>query len=314
MQGSAADSIKPTDSNDTLSQIFDKLVKRILSLSKGAVIDLINGMFSGNFPPDSEIIFNSTENVNSKLRRTIADIIITLRSEEKSSRFHLEAQIGNDKTIVLRVFEYGFHDALRHQSADGNKITLPFPEPMIIFLEHTSSTPDEVILELDFGKHGKFEYPVPTMKFLTFSVEELSKRRMVILLPLYLLRLRQEIEAARAKNTAKQKVPALKSLIFDILKAIADNETAGNITHKDALELMNMFNLMYDYLYGGIKEIDEEVSEMLAGALELPCDAMLEKAEEEFKKNVARKMKKAGKPLGEIVEFTELPAEEVEEL
>ena len=112
----------------------------------------------------------------------------------------MEAQINDDSTIVLRVFEYGFHDALRHQSLNKNKITLPFPEPMIIFLEHTDKTPDKVILELDFGTQGKFEYVVPAMKFLDYSVEELCNRRMVILLPLYLLRLRREIARAKKKR------------------------------------------------------------------------------------------------------------------
>jgi len=66
---------------------------------------------------------------------------------------------------------------LRHQVIEGNKITLPFPAPVIIFLEHTEATPDEVILELDFGERGKIDYPVQTMKFLNYSVEELCEKK-----------------------------------------------------------------------------------------------------------------------------------------
>ena len=57
----STETVNPFGENDTISQIFDKLLKRILSLSKGAVIDFINGMFDENFPPDSEATFNSTE-------------------------------------------------------------------------------------------------------------------------------------------------------------------------------------------------------------------------------------------------------------
>ena len=310
----SAESTSPFEESDTISQIFDKLLKRILSLSKGAVIDLVNGMFDEDFPPDSETTFNSTENVNSRLRRTVADIIITLRSKDKCRRFHMEAQISNDNTIVLRVFEYGFHDALRHQEVDGNKITLPFPEPLIIFLEHTRNTPDEVILELDFGKHGKFEYPVATMKFLDYSVAELCDRRMVILLPLYLLRLRREIESAKAKKTVREKAKDLQSLISDILKAIADNEKIGNITNKDTVELLHMMSHLYEYLYGSIKEFDEEeVSAVLAGALELPCDARFEAEQKEVKKQIAKNLKLKGVlSFDEIAETTGLSFEEVE--
>lgn len=288
-------------------------MKRILSLSKGAVIDLVNGMFDEDFQPDSEATFNSTENVNSKLRKTVADIIITLRSGDKCRRFHMDAQISNDNTIVLRVFEYGFHDALRYQEADGNRITLPFPKPMIIFLEHTRNTPDEVVLVLDFGEQGTFDYIVPAMKFLNYSVYELSNRRMVILLPLYLLRLRRAIESAKAKDTVREKAKDLKSLINDITKAIKSNEDVGNITHKDSVELVHMTSHLYNYLYGSIKEFDEEeVSTMLAGALELPCDAAFDERGKEERKTIARKMKKAGKPIEEIMEFTDLTVDEIE--
>jgi len=62
----------------------------------------------------------------------------------------------------------------------------------------------------------------------------------------------------------------------------------------------------------------EEVLEMLPGALELPCDAIIKKAEEDARKRIrevtARRMKKGGLTVEEIVEFTELSAEEVEAL
>ena len=302
------------DSNDTISQIFDKLFKRMLSLSRRAVIDFINGLFGDNFPLDSEVTFNSTEHVNSKYRRTIADIIITLRHGDKCKRFHMETQISDDYTIVLRVFEYGFHDALKHQKADGNKITLPFPAPMIIFLEHTPSTPDKVVLELDFGEQGKFDYTVSTVKFLTLSLDELTQRRMIILLPLCLLRLRQEINRAKEEGKAREKADELKALINDILKSIADNEEAGNITNKDAVDLLYMVGELYDYLYGGIEEFEkEEVSTMLPGAMVLKCDADRMAANMEAKKQVARKLKSKGFANDDIAELTELSLDEVED-
>jgi len=190
---------------------------------------------------------------------------------------------------------------------------------MIIFLEHTRNTPDEVRLELDFGEQGTFDYTVPAIKFLDYSVEELCNRRMVILLPLYLLRLRREIMRAKEKNTLREKADALKALIDTILKAIADNEKAGNITNKDTVELMHMMSHLYEYLYGNIKEFDEEeVSNMLAGALELPCDAAFEaeqkKGRLEEKKQIARNLKRKGiLSIDDIVETTGLSLKEVKE-
>ena len=53
------------DSNDTISQIFDKVLKRVLlASSKPSVTAFINGMFSESFPLDSEITYHYTENVD----------------------------------------------------------------------------------------------------------------------------------------------------------------------------------------------------------------------------------------------------------
>jgi len=267
--------------DDTISQIFDKILKRILlSLSGASIVAFINGMFSESFPLDSEITYNYTENLDSKLKRTVADIIITLKTKDRIRRFHLEGQINDDNTIVIRVFEYGFADALRHQTVHNNKISLPFPTPVIIFLEHTDTTPDEVILELDFGKSGKFDYTVKAMKFLNYSVKELCEKNLTILLPLYLLRLRRETENAKKRKTQKEATlreiaKKLKELINEnILPAIVESEKSRNITNSDAFELLSLLDRLYNYMYGNINEFkDEEANNMLSDILELKYDA-----------------------------------------
>jgi len=193
------------DSTDTISQIFDKILKRILlSLSKASVIAFINGMFSECFPLNTVITYHYTENVDGSLKKTVADIIITLCAKDRVRRFHLEGQINDDNTIVIRIFEYGFANALLHQTTQGNRITLPFPTPAIIFLEHTEATADKVILELNFGENGKFDYPVKAMKFLAYSVDELCEKNMTILLPLYLLKLRRDVDNAKKRKTKRK--------------------------------------------------------------------------------------------------------------
>lgn len=42
----------------TIYQIYDKIFKKILTLSSTAVINLINGLFQTNYPTDSTIKYN----------------------------------------------------------------------------------------------------------------------------------------------------------------------------------------------------------------------------------------------------------------
>ena len=321
------------DSTDTISQIFDKILKRILlRLSKSAIIALINGLFGENFPTDSEVLFNATENLDGNLKKTMADIIITLRTKDRICRFHVEGQISDDNTIVLRVFEYGFHDAVRHQDPQGSEITLPFPKPIIIFLEHTSITPNTVTLVLDFEKQGQFRYNVPTIKFLDYSVEELCENQMVILLPLYLLKLRRAVENAKLRKHHKEEIlranaKKLKELIEkSLLPAIAINEKAGNITHSDAFELLKLLSKLYDYLYGDIAIFkEEEVKSMLADTLVLEYDVEIAEIEarhesekmemaHSLKREMARKFKNDGVPTEVIARNTGFTISEIDKL
>ena len=291
------------DTNDTISQIFDKIIKRILQggVSKAAVVDFINGLYGENLPRDNELTYIATEGVDGRLKKTLADIIISVRDGECVRRFHLEAQTDADHIIVIRVFEYGFRDALLHQYTKGNKITLPFPNPAIIFLEHTESTPDELILELDFGKQGKAEYTVPAIKFLNYSVEELCEKKMTILLPLYLLKLRRDVENAKRRkhgreDILREKARELKTLVSDkLLPAIITSEAAGDITNNDAFELLQLIERLYNYLYGGIVEFkDEEANTMsaLAEIIELKYDKRYERDMAEGKKAIAEEVTK----------------------
>ena len=228
----------------------------MLYLSDASVIALINGLFSEDFPRDSEVAYSHTENIGSELN------------------------------------------------------------------------PEHFVLELDFGERGKFDYPVPAMKFLAYSVEEICQKQMTILLPLYLLKLRREVENAKRRKRQREAAlrecaRKLKELIDNnLLPAIAENEKTGNITHSDAFELIKLLSRLYDYLYGGIDEFkDEGVKSMLSDMLVLEYDVELanelEKAKRGFleeKKDAARKMKKYGISFDKIADIIGLSLAEVEQL
>ena len=261
---------KNSSNDDNIAQIYDKIIKRILTLSNVAVVNFINGIFGKYFPPDSKLTYNWTESVKNSLEKTIADTIITVNDSEK---VHIEAQISRDNTIALRVFDYGYQDALKYKKTEKDRIILEFPQSKIIYLEHNRNTPDTVVLELNFGKQGKFEYKVPTMKFLSYSIADLDKQNLVILLPLYLLKLRKEIE----KEQSMENALALKSLINDgIIKTIEDNEREGNITHDDTIVLIGLLGKLYAHLYGNIQIFKEEgVNSMVTEKLILDTDRII---------------------------------------
>ena len=61
-----------------MHNIYDKIFKKILTLSSGSVIRLINGLFETDYPTDSTVTYNWTEFHDDRLRRTLADTILTM--------------------------------------------------------------------------------------------------------------------------------------------------------------------------------------------------------------------------------------------
>ena len=228
-------------------------------------------------------------------------------------RFHIEAEItSNDEEIVLRVFDYGYMDALRNKRIKNGVITLSFPQPKIIYLEHWSTAPDEVTLELDFWGQGTSKYTVPTMKYLDYTVEELERRNMVILLPLYLLKLRRKIEAAKEKGTAGKYTAELRELLEkDILGTLTTSVTAGKITHRDTHTLVSLIGKLYNHLYGEVKEFQYgKVKDMIDERLLLETDILLAEAME----NVAKELLLENVNITTIAKTTKLSLERVLEL
>ncbi len=270
----------------TIYQIYDKIFKKILTLSSTAVVNLINGLFQTNYPADSTIKYNWTEFENNELRRILADTILTIND---TYSYHMEAQMTDDEDIIFRVFEYGYNHADRNRTYAPNTTEydceLTFPEPKIIYLYSSKSAPDKYTLKLNFGSQGSFLYKVSTFKFLETSLEELNQKKMIILIPFQLLKLRKLLE----KERSEANLDLLKNLIQnDIIGSINRNLELGNITINDAQKLRRLTHKLYEHIYSHYKEM-EELNDMTDESLMLDIDIIEKRHEEELQNIITEK-------------------------
>ncbi|MBP3603202.1 MAG: hypothetical protein J6J79_03525 [Lachnospiraceae bacterium] len=209
------------------------------------------------------------------MKRVLADTILTINGKYS---YHLEAQMTEDETIILRVFDYGYGHAGRTATEEEGVYRLKFPEPKIIYLYSEKHVPDEYRMELDFGIQGTFMYKVSTCKFQEISTQELNDKKMVILIPFMLLRVRKIMEKERSASNLK----LLKKLIQnDIIKSINRNLEVGNITVQDAQKLKRYTHKLYEHIYSHYEEM-EELNEMTDESLMLDIDIIEKKHEEEM--------------------------------
>jgi hypothetical protein len=170
----------------------------------------------------------------------------------------MEAQIDKDDSIVFRVFEYGFSHALRTRDDDKDSHVLKFPKPIIIYLDHKEPVPAEYELTLDFGEQGEFCYRVPALDFQNISIEELNEKKLIILIPFHLLKLRHIMQKERTEENKQALIHLIQD---DIIGSINNNLEAGNITREDAYKLYTYTKILYHQIYSRYKEL-EDVSDM----------------------------------------------------
>ena len=220
-------------------------------MSSKSVVNLINGLFETDYPPDSTVEYNWTEFTDEQLKRILADTIITINGRYS---YHMEAQVGKDDTIVFRVFEYSFGHADNKRSVEDGKYTLNFPRPAIIYLYYESEVPDEYVLTLSFEEgRSTYEYKVPVIKLPAISARELNDRKMVILIPFHLLKLRNWVKTYSSEEVMEK----LKDLVEDdIIGSIEANREAGNITQEDAYKLRRYTQKLWEYLKAHTKELE----------------------------------------------------------
>ena len=216
-------------SSNQIYHIYDKMFKKILTLSSKAVINFINGLFQTDYPTDSTITYNWTEFHDDNLTKTIADTILTIGGVHS---YHIEAQMYRDEDIVLRIFDYGYKHSLRNAKVEDNICYLTFPKSKIVFLGD-----DDVPDHYSIG----------------------------ILIPFELIKLKKYISSR--ENMTEEDLSWLKERIFtDIIGCIRDNCRLGNITVGDAKRLEKLLSTLYDHLYSNrqdMKEIKEEMDQSI---------------------------------------------------
>ena len=305
---------------EEIHQIFDKVFKKVITLSAKSVVHLINGLFGTDYPPDSTVEYNWTEFQDDMLKRILADTIITINGRHA---YHLEAQIEKDNAIVFRIFAYGFGHADRNRNVEDGEYILNFPRPAVIYLYYEGQVPDEYVLKLCFEEgREEYQYHVPVIKLPEISAEELNDRKMVILIPFHLLKLRKMVKRYSAKmkrgeNAQEDFLRELKRLIQDdIIGSIEANHKVGNITTEDAYKLRRYTQQLWEYIQTHTEEL-KEVEEMTDESFMTDIDILCEEYEEKIEKSIsiiAVKMLQSGDSVEKVSNITDLSVEKVLEL
>ena len=180
--------------------VFDSVFKTMAHKTPQLLVPFINEAFGRNYPPDEPIIQFSNEHEGPQ-GSTISDSVFRLQDKI----YHIECQSTPDADMVVRMIEYDFAIALEGALSAGAPYEMDFPESCVLFLRHIESMPDELTIKVNLPDGSSFEYATHVVKAQGFTSDEIFEKRLLLLLPYYLMRYEKalsEIEANddRTKN------------------------------------------------------------------------------------------------------------------
>jgi hypothetical protein len=219
----------------------------------------------------------------------------------------------DDEEMALRIFNYSYLEGLKTKKLEGTKMKVKLTPAIVIYLESTDATPNELSLEVTGLNDVVRTFTFPTMKFLDYSIGELEERNLSLLLPFYLLKLRKRIKAMESSEERLAISGEMKKLVEELIETIERSERKGLMTKADMRQIIGLMGRLYNdlyKLYPEFKETNMMVDEMLLTVVD---EAELA-GKKKGKIEVAQKLISMGLTGEQIVEATQLDLSTVESL
>jgi hypothetical protein len=240
-----------------------------------------------------------------------------LQHGERKDVFLTEAQIDDDAEMILRIFNYSVFIALERKkiSSDNSQMEIEMPSPVVIYWE-TSKAKDISSITIKFPGGRSIVYEVPAFKVLQHSVPELEG--MALLLPFYILKIREELERSDTDSERKKALAAeLGNYITEIESVLKKCQENNYITERDAVMLSRRMAQMHKELYGHHKEFTEvnmrfqELEDIGLDVFDEAVATAEVRGEKRGISKTAKAMKASGEAMDKIMCYTGLSQREI---
>lgn len=257
---------------------LDQIMKVLFKLSRKSVVNLMNGLFNEGFDPEKVIVEHlNSEFIDHRMGRIIGDVVLKIMAGDREYTYHIEFQTTKDKSMVIRMFRYGFGVAIDNLDGDGSISRIEFPKQLVIYLEEVEGLGDELAMEIVLPDGNVVKYGVPVLKNWILTPGELEKKKMYALLPLQVFKSRKSIEAICSSKKAKAEKARLVNNEFEklrqtlleintVLKKLAEDAIRDDNLCRDLGMILAILNNICEYLYnkyGEYNEIKREVLESM---------------------------------------------------
>lgn len=158
--------------------IFDDVFKTIIRKMPELVIPVINEVFDEHYPENEKIqhLINEYQTENGD---RITDSCLSIRDK----LYHIECQSNPDNTMVVRMVEYDFAIALSKADIHKGEGEIKMPRSCILYLRHTTQTPNVLRMRVIFSESETVIYKVPIIKVKDYTRDEIFQKKLLMFLP-----------------------------------------------------------------------------------------------------------------------------------
>lgn len=261
------------DQNVTIDDVmlWDEILKAIVDVMPGQLFPLLKEVLGREYPKGTSIRLLSTEHStyaeapeqppNSRL----ADIVLVVNGTDY---YHLECQMRNDGSMVIRMVAYDLHVAMQHgttQDGETGEITMKFPNSIVIYPEKNASIPDFLRCRLIFHDGSEHIYQIPTVRIQSYSLEEILEKHLDLFIPYMILRLRPRLKSIHPL-TLKELTDFVEEVIVVLHREYAD----GYLTEQQFHDYVYLFRDAAQRMFAQRKDLWKEVERMTKPLIELP--------------------------------------------
>jgi hypothetical protein len=240
--------------NRDVSRLFDLTFKKLLRVSKKALLSLINAQFHTSYPLNTPVEYLNTEHITKHLKSLLSDSLILIGGKHL---YHFEAEIRNNPDMALRMFIYGFEIGREHRETKPGtgRIVIRFPQAKVFYWEPNANTPDRLSLTLVFPDGKPHRYTVETYKPLEHSVTELEEQHLVLLLPFHILKYRKAVKKARDGEERRRLAGEMGELMKTLVEATKGGVREGILTGTERKDILDLMGQLQTGAYEGYTEM-----------------------------------------------------------
>ena len=247
------------------STIFDDVLRTVQERRPELLIPLINEVFHTSYG-DTMQVTRLPEEYQKVISKVVADSCNKLGEHI----YHFECQSTKDGTIMIRMMEYDFMIALANSKWHKNKKRLKLPRSCIIYLRAKDTTMKEDTLEMELQDGNVVRYKVPILIVRNYSIEEIFEKRLLILLPYYIIKYEKELPTIAGNEARLQALEQeYRYITYRLEQMTKEDNTA---LFKD---MMQMIRRVMDYILRKNEDVKERMADTMGGkVMWLPSDEL----------------------------------------